>query len=132
MGGICFFYFSKGYQLNFKHVALIFSNMIDVFPIDGTQTYADTMTVIISMKQLGWLTAMIKGIANSHLNASFISSNTNAIGFQAIKKIVLSEMTFSEGKYEYKEVHAAEIPTTFARKNNRPKIFEILAYIYRL
>ncbi|KAK4509678.1 uncharacterized protein ATC70_006980 [Mucor velutinosus] len=83
-------------------------------------------------KQISTLISMMKRIAGHHLNSdvqSFI--NTKVYGIQSVNStVILSEVRFLfDGKYEYKEIRSAQVPTIYGERNRWPKIFEILCYL---
>ncbi|GAB5587726.1 hypothetical protein Unana1_02626 [Umbelopsis nana] len=104
-----------------------------IMKASGGQHHEDVQqTIDDSIKQISSMILMLKGLGNSHLNASFNTvMKTNVFGIQSIKtSIILSEIQVDEhGKFVYKEVRTAEIPTTYAQRNKWLRIFELLAYL---
>jgi hypothetical protein len=99
----------------------------------GERTVNVDKTVDDSVKQLSSLISMLKGIANSHLNAKFDTLlATKVFGIQSVKtNIILFELKFKDhGRFTYHEVRSAEIPTTYTQRNKWLKIFEILCYLF--
>ncbi|KAI8078900.1 uncharacterized protein BX664DRAFT_343018 [Halteromyces radiatus] len=99
----------------------------------GQHRESVSKTVDDSIKQLSSMIAMLKGIANIHLNARFDTMlRTKIFGVQSIKtSIVLSEVQFDENaKFSYRQVRKAEIPTSYKQRNKWLRVFELLAYLF--
>ncbi|KAL9554981.1 hypothetical protein MBANPS3_002583 [Mucor bainieri] len=56
-------------------------------------------------------------------------SNINSV--QSVNStVILSEVRFLvKGKYEYKEIRSAQVPTIYGERNRWPKIFQVLCYL---
>lgn len=93
----------------------------------GQSSSCVNKTIDDSTKQISSLIAMLKRIANKHLNSSYGTLlKTKVYGIQSVQTtLILSELKYDEDvKFSYKEVRLAQIPTTFAERNKWVKILK--------